>query len=287
MAMKKSTGIRIAAVLLLLVATTGLSAGELPGKHPLLNKRFMIGGGGFFPDIDSKIRLDDDSLGIGTELDFEDQLGLEESKNTFWLTSRWRISRRNNLEFEWAQLNRDSFVAATTREYQIGESVLQAGGRIDSLFDIDLFRLTYGYSLIRNDEAELQLQAGVHIADLQAELGLAGAISINGEVFTESVTQEGGEVTAPLPHLGGNFAFAFTEKLAVYLHVIGFALELDDIEGSIVEAGGTLQYNFTEAFGVGGGLRYFNVDVEARDEDLRGQFEFNYLGPVLYANFSF
>jgi len=278
---------RLATAALLLGLFSAPEAAQLPGKHPLLNKRFMIGAGGFFPDIDSKIRLDAESLDLGTELDFEDQLGLEDSQNTFWLTSRWRISRRNNLEFEWVQLNREAFVAATTREYQVGDSTLQAGGRIDTLFDIDLFRLTYGYSLIRNEETELQLQAGVHIADLEAQLRLAGAISVNGQVFTESIAGEGGDVTAPLPHLGGNFAYAFSDKFAVYLHVIGFALEVDDIKGSIVEAGGTLQYNFTDAFGVGAGIRYFNVDVEAQDEELRGEFEFNYLGPVLFANFSF
>lgn len=283
----RSTVIRIATGLLMLLGSFAVSAGQLPGKHPLLNKRFMIGGGGFFPDVDSKIRLDDEFLGIGTEIDFENELGLEESNSTFWLTSRWRISRRNNLEFEFTQLNRDATVAATTREYQIEDTVVQAGAAIDSVFDIDLFRLTYGYSLIRNEEAELQLQAGVHVADVGIELTATGVISINGEAFSESVSTEDSDLTAPLPHFGGNFTYAFTDKFGAYLHVIGFALEIDDVEGSIVEAGGTLQYNFTENLGVGAGVRYFNVDVQARDEDLRGEFEFNYFGPVLYANFAF
>jgi len=285
--MKKATGIQVASGLLLLLASTALSAGQLPGKHPLLNKRFMIGGGGFFPDVDSKIRLDDEFLGIGTEIDFENELGLEESNSTFWLTSRWRISRRNNLEFEFTQLNRDATVAATTREYQIEDTVVQAGAAIDSVFDIDLFRLTYGYSLIRNEEAELQLQAGLHVADVGVELTATGVISIDGEPFSESVSTEGSELTAPLPHFGGNFTYAFTDKFGAYLHVIGFALEIDDVEGSIVEAGGTLQYNFTENVGVGAGVRYFKVDVKAQDEDLRGEFELNYLGPVIYANVAF
>ena len=270
-----------------LLAVSAAGADPLPGKHPLLNKRFTVSVGGFFPDIDSKVRLDATNGNIGTEIDFENELGLEESKDVWWANLRWRISRRNNLEFEWNQLNREAFVAATTREYQIEDTVIQAGGAIESVFDIDLVRLTYGYSLIRNDEAELQFQAGLHLADIAVQLGLTGALSIDGEPFVESVSTEQEDVTAPLPHFGGNFTYAFNEKFGMYAHIIGFALEIDDIEGSIVDTGLTVQYNFTDTIGVGAGVRYFNVDVEASDEDLRGQFEFEYFGPLVYVNAAF
>ena len=276
-----------------LLATTSLlaalpaSADPLPGKHPLLNKRFTVSLGGFFPDVDSKVRLDATNFDLGTEIDFENELGLEESKNVWWANLRWRISRRNNLEFEWNQLKRDAFVAATTREYQIEDTVIQAGGAIDSKFDIDLVRLTYGYSLIRNDEAELQFQAGLHLADIAVQLGLTGALSIDGEAFVDSVSTEQEEVTAPLPHFGGNFTYAFNEQFGMNAHLIGFAIEIDDIEGSIVDAGLTAQYNFTDTIGVGAGVRYFQVDVEASNDDLRGQFEFDYLGPLVYVNAAF
>ncbi len=53
------------ALLSLLALSASQSWAELPGIHPLLNKKFTIGAGGFFPDVDSKIRLDSD-LGPGT-----------------------------------------------------------------------------------------------------------------------------------------------------------------------------------------------------------------------------
>lgn len=275
------------AVLLLAAMPLPVHADALPGKHPLLNKRFMVGGGGFFPWIDSKIRLDSQRFGVGTKIDFEDELGLEESKSTFWTVARWRITRRNNLEFEYARLNRNAVVAGTTREYQIDDTVVSAGAELASLFDIDLYRLTYGYSLLRSREAEVQVQAGIHVADLRAELTASGLLSIDGQPFTTAVSTEAGSVTAPLPHFGGNFTFAFSEKFGAYLHVIGFALELDDIEGRIVEAGGTLQYNPTDRIGIGAGMRFFEVNVKAQEDNLRGQFEFDYLGPIVYASVSF
>ncbi len=274
------------AFIALLAISAGPALAELPGEHPLLNKTFVIGVGGFFPDVDSKIRLDG-NLGIGTVIDFEDELGLAEANSTFWLSSRWRISRRNNLEFEWIRLDRNSSITTTSREYDIGDTVVQAGARIDSLLDIDLFRLTYGYSLIRNEKADLQLQAGIHVADVKTALRLAGALIIDGQPFGDAIETEGADITAPLPHFGGNFTYAFNEKLALYGNLIGFAIEINDIKGSIIETGGTLQYNFTDNIGVGAGIRFFRVDVEATEEDLRGKFQYDYFGPVIYANVAF
>jgi hypothetical protein len=262
------------------------SSAELPGIHPLLYKRFTLGVGGFFPQVDSKIRLDSD-LGPGTELDFENVLGLEESKSTFWLSGRWRIGARHTLELEASRLNRNASQAAVTDEIIIDDTVLQAGGVVDSTFDIDLVRATYGFSLVRNERTDLQLQAGLHIADISASLTLEGVISIDGQPFTETFSTEGSDVTAPLPHFGVQVFHAFSERFGVYANLIGFALKISDIEGQIIESGATLQYNVTENFGLGAGVRYFGVNVEGSGEDLRGKFDFDYFGPVAYANWAF
>ena len=279
--------VRIVSLIMLLV---GLSAGnhalaEIHG-HPLINSRFHVGVGGFFPTVDSKIRLDSD-LGLGTELDLEQQLGIDKSRDVLWANARWNISRRNHLEFEWVQLDRSGSVLGITQQYQIGDTVIQAGGQIDSVLDLSLYRLTYGFSLIRDERKDLQLQAGVHVADVEAALKLTGALSINGSVFQQSVQGEGGDIVAPLPHFGANFTYAFTDKLALYANVLGFALSVGDFKGSILETGGTLQYNFIKHVGLGAGIRFFRVDVEAKDSGLTGEFTLDYLGPVVYLSGEF
>ncbi len=254
--------------------------------HPLINSRFHIGVGGFFPTVDSKIRLDSD-LGLGTELDLEKQLGIDKSRDVLWANARWNISRRNHLEFEWVQLDRSGSVLGISQQYQIGDTVIQAGGKIDSVLDISLYRLTYGFSLIRDQKKDLQLQAGVHVADVKAALKLTGALSINGSVFQQSVQGEGGDIVAPLPHFGANFTYAFTDKLALYTNILGFALSVGDFKGSILETGGTLQYNFVKRVGLGAGVRFFRVDVEAKSSGLTGEFVLDYLGPVVYLSGEF
>ena len=94
-------------------------------------------------------------------------------------------------------------------------------------------------------------------------------------------------MTAPLPHLGGSFAYAITPSVAFNFQVIGFALELDDIDGSIVEVDADLSWQPWRHFGVGAGIRYFNTEVKGKGSDLNGEFEFEYFGPVLYIQSTF
>lgn len=276
-------------LMIVLLTVAGLPAGVWadPSVHPLLSKRLMLNLGGFFPDIDSKIRLDSDTGGIGTVIDFESQLGLEKTRDTFWLNGRWRISRRNSLDFEWVNLDRDATVAGITQRYDIGDTTIQAGGRIDSTFNLDIYRLTYGFSLLRSERVDLKLQAGLHVADVTTQFVLTGGVSINDQPFVQSVSTESGDVTAPLPHFGGNLTWAVNDRLALFAHLMGFALEINDIDGSIVDAAGTVQYNLTPNVGLGAGLRFFHVDVTSGDPDLRGKFEFDYFGPVVFASLSF
>lgn len=272
-----------AACLVLVLATGAVSAAfaDLPGKHPVLNKRFRIGVGGFFPGIDSNLQLDGSDT-PGTNLDFEDLLALEDSANTLWATADWHISKRHGLEFEFVQLNRSNSLSGTSEEYQVGDTLLQVGGNVDTTFDVSLYRLTYGFSLIRSDATQLQIHAGAHLADVSASLELSGELTVDGQVFEETVSTEGGSLTAPLPHLGGSITQAITERFALNAHIIGFALEVEGVEGSIIEGGFGAEWSFGPRFGLGAGGRYFKLSVDDEGEGQRERFEFRYFGPTVY-----
>lgn len=260
--------------------------------NPVLNDRFQIYIGGFFPQVDSTIQINGDILGPGDGLDAENAFGLEDSKSVLWGGVRWRISRRNALEFEFADLNRNGQVGASTDEIQVGDSIVQVGGSIDSTFDLTLGRLTYGFSVIKDEKKDLALKAGLHIADIGASLQLFGAVCVDGETppcfIQESSPQlETEDVTAPLPHFGAMFSYAFTPKIAARFQAIGFAIELDSIDGSLLEIDADVAWTPWDHFGLGVGLRYFYANVESKGSDLNGEFEFKYFGPSIYGIFTF
>jgi len=252
---------------------------------PILTDRWGIWIGGFFPSISSKVTLDSNIGSPGDGLDFENVLGLEDSKTVLWGGARWRISKRNLIEFELVQLNRSGDIAAVSKDLDIGDSVVKIGGRIESQFDVTMGRLTYGFAAIKRERQELVVKAGLHIADVDVALRLSGNVEVDGVPQDPAeIVAEKADVTAPLPHFGLAYAYSFTPKLVFRTSLLGFYLEINDIEGSILDLGADLVYNPWRHVGLGAGMRFFRVNIEDKRDSsrLRAEFEFDYWGPTVY-----
>jgi hypothetical protein len=104
---------------------------------------------------------------------------------------------------------------------------------------------------------------------------------------TATTGAEEEDVTAPLPHFGVSYAYAFSPSVALRLQALAFAIEIDSIKGSILEADADLTWQPTRHFGAGIGFRYFNTNVKGKGSELNGEFDFEYVGPVVYIQASF
>ena len=56
---------------------------ELPG-HAFTKQKWTFWVGGFFPNVESKVRLDSDLGSPGDGINLEDTLGLDDSKTVLW-----------------------------------------------------------------------------------------------------------------------------------------------------------------------------------------------------------
>jgi hypothetical protein len=259
-----------------------------------LNDPFRIYLGGFWPSIDSQININGEVVPPGPPISIEDQLGVEDSKGVAWGGVNWRISQRNSLEFETFSLKRDGGESGTFSPWlQVGDTFIESGA-IATSFDTSVSRLTYGFSLMRSDRMDLQVKAGLHIASLDVGLQLSGNVCDLTTMPTmppgcpvATTGAENEDVTAPLPHFGGSFAYAFSPSLLLRLQAIGFAIEIDSIDGSLFEADADLTWQPFRNFGGGIGIRYFNTNVEATGSDLDGEFDFEYFGPVVFIQATF
>jgi hypothetical protein len=68
---------------------------------------------------------------------------------------------------------------------------------------------------------------------------------------------------------------------------MGFAIELDDIDGSLIELDADVVWQPWRNVGFGLGLRFFRADVESSGSELNGAFTFDYFGPTLYVQATF
>jgi opacity protein-like surface antigen len=263
-------------------------------SYDQINDKFKVYVGGFWPDVDSKINIFGEVTPPGPPISIEDQLGVDNQKGVAWGGAQWRISQRNSLEFEAFSLARDGGESGTfSPPLQVGDTYIESGA-IATSFDTTVSRLTYGFSLKRTDRMDLRVKAGLHIARFDVGLQLSGNVCDLTTVPTmppgcplASTGAEQEEVTAPLPHFGVSYDYAISQTVALDLQAIGFAIELDSIDGSLIEVDADLTWQPTRHFGGGIGFRYFNANVKSTGSDLSGEFDFEYVGPVVFIQATF
>jgi hypothetical protein len=264
------------------------------GENPMLEASWRVYVGAFNASVDSKIGIHGDTLPEIPPIDVEDVLGVEDSKVVALAGVAWHFKRRHAIEFEFFSLNRSDTITDTfTPPIQIGDFVIE-DGQISSSYDTDLARLTYAYSIMRSERTDLQLMFGIHIAKLSVAVQLAG--SVCGPTTTPSVPpgcpaassgDDGESVTAPLPHFGVAYTYAITPTVAMNLAAKGFAIELDKIDGTIIELDADVAWQPWKNIGFGVGARYFKTTADSKGSELNGSFEFEYFGPMVYVQATF
>jgi hypothetical protein len=273
-------------------ALTASSA--LAQDYAMMDDDWRIYVGVFQASVDSKIQINGDDLPPGPPIDIEDVLGVDDSEVVAWGGASWHFARRHSVEAEFFVLNRNASVTETfDPPLQIGDTIIESG-TVGTSYDTSVYRVTYGFSAIRSERTDLQLKAGLHIASLKTDIGLEGAIC--GPDTTPSsppgcpplgTSTENEDVSAPLPHLGASWAYALTPTIAVNVAAIGFAVEIEDIEGSILELDADIAWQPFDHVGFGLGYRFFRVDVDSTGSELNGKFEFEYNGPTLFVQATF
>jgi hypothetical protein len=264
-----------------------VAADEGDSSPPLLmDREFTVALGGFFPRIESTVTLTS-PRGFGKEVSGED-LGLDKSLSSAWIHFNWRFRPRHQFQAEWFLLDRDG-ARTVDRPLELGDTVIGAGASLESEMKLNVGRLTYGYSFFRDEKLDIAVLVGAHFATAKLTATAAGNVSVNGTpVVGGSRTESTSTKTFPLPHIGGTATYAFTPKFTGELSLLVFALDLGDYSGSLLETDAFLAYQLTKHFGIGGGLKYFNLDLKANTS--RGgsvAYRFKFFGPAVFGYVSF
>lgn len=262
------------------------------GEFASFNDTFRVYIGAFTPTLSSEVTINGDNVSP-PPLDLEDALGVSDSETVLWGGFQWIISQRNSIELEFFQLNRDGVVDLFPDPVAVGDLIIESGS-IDSAFDLAVTRVTYGFALKRSERMNLRIKGGLHIGDFSVGLQLQGAVCDVGLgqmppgcPVGQTPPLESETVTAPLPHFGVSYDYAISEKVAVRFQVLAFAIEIDNIDGSLVELDADIDWKPWRNFGFGLGLRYYKFDVEAKGSNLNGKFNLEYYGPAVYVAGSF
>lgn len=243
-----------------------------------------ISGGVFLPKFDSSTRVDT-SLGIGTEVDLEDDLGLSSDETTFYGDVCWRFARKHRLSVAYFGFTRDTSAVAN-KELTIGDETFPVGASLSTEFKLQIVPIAYSYSFMNEEKYEFGASLGLHWYTL--DFSVLGSASLNNQDADFSASAEG---NAPLPLLGLFFDYHFTPKWSAGFNGQFFSLNLDDdtfsFSGSVTNLRLSTEYWVFNNVGLGIAVNWFKLDVDLDDSDWKGSVDYQYWGPQVYATVRF
>jgi len=270
-------------VVLTLCGSTESLADERPAwRDDPLGSRFALGIGLFAPRLDTQVRRDSSTGIVGTVIDFESTLGMDDNDQLPMVLGYYRFAKRHRLRFQYFRLDR-SGESASDAPIRFGDVLIPANFPTSSFFNVDVYALNYSYSFIHDQRKELAFNVGLQLQDV--ETGIAGNLG-PGFLVEEA------DVFAPLPTLGGTFDYAFNDKW-IFTSLLGvFGVEIDlgddsDLSGEIVQFNAGVVWKAFDKVGFALQYNYFNVDVDVNDSDWAGFLKYEYRGPVLAFAFYF
>jgi hypothetical protein len=239
-------------------------------------ERFSFSLGVFITDRDSKTRLDAQVGGMtGTEVDVEGDLGVDNSDTVFRLDGYYRFNEKHRVDFSWFDLSRTG-TKQIQRDIDWNDSSFPLDTVINSEFDLAIYKAAYTWSFLRRDTGYIGLTAGLYVADIKTALS-APAI----------MTQEVGDITAPLPVFGLRGEYNFSEKWSFRASGEFFVFEYEDFDGSLYDLYVGLDYQLFDRMAVGVGINSVKMDIGVVKENVTGNLDWQYDGGLIFLKFDF
>jgi hypothetical protein len=222
----------------------------------------------------TKLRVDESPTEPGTELSAEDDLGLDDFQLLPQVELTLLPGDRHLVRLSAFAVHR-SATRQIDREISFDNEDYRIDERVDSLLNLTMFGLTYGYRFLVHQRAELSATFGIQIADVEANA-----------VVRSRVVRESESGVAPLPLLGFEGRFDFTPRWAVEARGQYLTVNEDEVNGSILDGRIAVTWRVNPYLALGLGYRTFQIDVDSADEDTPGFVDLSVDGPLLFVRAS-
>ena len=256
------------ASLLVLAPAAGLAQDE---RYPDGRSGIILGW--FITDRDTETRFDSDS-GRGTDIQMEDDLGLESSMTVGRLGGYFWMKPRHRLDFSVFDLSRTAS-RRIDETIEFGDETFSINTLITSTFDLTITKIDYTFAPLSRPGGYLGFNAGFYIAATEVSLAASGQ--------NVQATRESEDLTAPLPVFGLRGEFEVTDRITLGGAAQFFKIEIDDTSGSLRDIFIGADYSLGENYAVG--LAYNDVSMSIKSEEeggFRGSLDWGYDGWLIY-----
>jgi hypothetical protein len=245
-----------------------------PGTWNGLPDRFQIDTGYFRLTANTVLRFNGPA-GSSGDIDFEQDLGLDETVNTFWVDGTWRVGRRHQLKLGFTRLSRDRGSYTLQREFTWGGETYNAGLTADTIGTADVLGGYYRFAVFRNDRFEIGPTIGVGYLWLEARIQATG--TVGGLGGSESRTLDEAASTGSITGAIGGYAKGWlAKKLVLEGDALYIKVNPGDSEASVTDWRLALDYYFTTSIGLGVQYKYnrYSYDRGILVSELGGEIEY-------------
>ena len=229
--------------------------------------------GTYIANFDTTVRLSSSVGGSGTEVNVEDDFGLDDSGTSVWLHIDRRLAPKHRIDFAYYDLSRDG-LADIERDIEFGDISFPIGATVATNFDYRIAKLTYSYSFLQNNDLDLAIATGIYTADFDLEARNLDNDEVEGEADT-----------FPVPLIGMRAAYMINPRTILNGYVEYLSISTSDGEATYLDTTASLEYRFGENLGAGLAYNFVSIDGEDKDSDDEGDFE--YRGVLLFLLYNF
>lgn len=273
---------RFAAILIVVLVVSIAVPAAAQGLYEPLFDRFNFKLEGSFVNLKTAIRLDSETLGKGTTLHFEDDLGLGDSEVVPSLSFEWQVGRRHRLAARWQDIDRSSSAQVLT-EIQWGDETIPIDANIGIAFDITTYAVDYTYYPWIKERWAGGFGLGFRILDITAVLRV-DEIELDQDV----------NASAPLPYVNFEYRRKLSEKWRLKAGLGWLAITIGDISGSQYIGRLAFEYQTRKRWGFGAAVNLSTIDVdweglerEDGGNELSGHIDFDINDISLYVRIRF
>jgi hypothetical protein len=224
--------------------------------------------------FDTQLRIDPSAAVQGTEINAEDDLGLEDSQ--FMILGELTLLPGDHHLVRLSGLtSRRSAQTILARGIVFEDEVYLRGERVDSELNLTMFGLTYGYRFLASERAEITASFGIQVAEVEANA-----------VVPSRVVRDAESGVAPLPLIGLEGRYDFTPHWSAEARIQYLTANIEDVDGSIMDAriAATWRANPHLVFGLG--YRSFTINIDSQNDSTPGLVDMKIAGPTLYVRAS-
>jgi hypothetical protein len=220
--------------------------------------------------FDTTLRIDPSQTIKGTEINAEDDLGLDDSQ--FLILGELTLLPGDHHLVRLSGLSaRRSAQNVLDQGIIFEDDIYFRGETVNSELNITMFGLTYGYRFIASETAELTASFGLQVVEVEANA-----------VVRNRIVRDPESGVAPLPLIGLEGRYDFTPEWGFEARVQYLTANVEDVDGSIMDARAAVTWRTNPHLVFGLGYRSLSFDIDSQNESTPGFVDMKITGPTLF-----